>query len=209
MRFSRRTLLGSAVAGTAAVVAGVSLDAFADDAPIAAVSSPGDVVGKLTVGYQGWFTARGDGGPMDGWWHYGQDWQKTPSPVNEALKSGPDVRDYDRVYKTGYPNLGNGQPASLFSSYDQQTVDTHFRWMQEYDLDTAALQRFNPVGGEGPIRDAVTVKVRNAPRRRPTRNRTASRSSGSGASASTTTTTRGAPRSASTSSPGSRHRVST
>ncbi|MFI6235461.1 lectin [Micromonospora sp. NPDC050784] len=72
------------------------------------------------------------------------------------------MRDYDRVYKTGYQNLGNGQPASLFSSYDQQTVDTHFRWMQENGLDTAALQRFNPVGGEGPIRDAVTIKVRNA-----------------------------------------------
>jgi len=163
VKITRRTLLGTAVAGTAAAVAGVSLDAFAaDEAPTAAVSPPGDVVGKITVGYQGWFTAPGDGGPMNGWWHYGQDWQKTPSPVNEALKSWPDVRDYDRIYQTGYPNLGNGRPASLFSSYDQQTVDTHFRWMRENDLDTAALQRFNPVGGEGPIRDAVTVKVRNA-----------------------------------------------
>ncbi|MGV9212802.1 lectin [Micromonospora sp. RB23] len=162
MRLSRRTLLGSAMAGTAAAVTGVSLDALAASPAAAAVSPPGDVVGKITVGYQGWFTGAGDGSPLSGWWHYGQDWQKTPSPVNEALKSWPDVRDYDRVYKTGYQNLGNGQPASLFSSYDQQTVDTHFRWMAENGLDTAALQRFNPVGGEGPIRDAVTIKVRNA-----------------------------------------------
>jgi hypothetical protein len=165
MKLSRRTLLGAAVAGTAATAAGVSFDAFAADtaAPTAsAVSPPGDVVGKITVGYQGWFTAAGDGAPLKGWWHYGQDWQQIPSPVNQALKSWPDVRDYDRVYKTGYQNLGDGRPASLFSSYDQQTVDTHFRWMRENNLDTAALQRFNPVGGEGPIRDAVTVKVRNA-----------------------------------------------
>ena len=65
------------------------------------------------------------------------------------------MRDYTRSYQTAYANLGNGQPATLFSSYDQQTVDTHFRWMQENGCDTAALQRFNPFGGEGadPRRD--------------------------------------------------------
>ena len=163
MGLSRRVLLGTTAAAATVTAAGVSLTAFAATETTAGqVSEPGDVVGKITVGYQGWFTAAGDGGPLNGWWHYGQDWQKTPSPVNEALKSWPDVRDYDRVYQTGYQNLGNGRPASLFSSYDQPTVDTHFRWMRENGLDTAALQRFNPVGGEGPIRDAVTVKVRNA-----------------------------------------------
>jgi len=34
--------------------------------------------------------------------------------------------------------------------------------MKQYGIDTAALQRFNPTGGEGPIRDAVTAKVRSA-----------------------------------------------
>ncbi|NED79511.1 xylosidase, partial [Streptomyces sp. SID11233] len=52
--------------------------------------------------------------------------------------------------------------ANLFSSYDQQTVDTHFRWMREYGIDTAALQRFNPNGGEGATRDAMAEKVRLA-----------------------------------------------
>ena len=59
-------------------------------------------------------------------------------------------------------NLGNGQPATLFSSYDQQTVDTHFPWMQQNGCDTAALQRFNPNSGEGPTRDAMAAKVRSA-----------------------------------------------
>ncbi|WP_399127887.1 fascin domain-containing protein [Actinacidiphila sp. ITFR-21] len=43
----------------------------------------------------------------------------------------PDVRDYARTYHTGYASLGNGQPADLFSSYDQQTVDTRFLWLQQ------------------------------------------------------------------------------
>ncbi len=66
------------------------------------------------------------------------------------------------TYQTAYANLGNGQPAQLFSSYDQQTVNTHFQWMQQNGCDTAALQRFNPTGGEGPTRDAMAVKVRQA-----------------------------------------------
>ena len=72
------------------------------------------------------------------------------------------MRDYTHGYPTAYANLGNGQPATLFSSYDQQTVDTHFRWMQQNGCDTAALQRFNPIGGEGPTRDAMAAKVRTA-----------------------------------------------
>jgi chitodextrinase len=72
------------------------------------------------------------------------------------------MRDYTRGYQTAWANLGNGQPATLFSHYDQQTVDTHFRWMQQYGCDTAALQRFNPFGGEGPTRDAMAAKVRQA-----------------------------------------------
>jgi hypothetical protein len=72
------------------------------------------------------------------------------------------VREYTATYQTAYSNLGNGQPAKLFSSYDQQTVNTHFQWMQQNGCDTAALQRFNPTGGEGPTRDAMAVKVRSA-----------------------------------------------
>ncbi len=34
-----------------------------------AASPPGDVVGKITVGYQGWFSAAGDGSPVNAWGH--------------------------------------------------------------------------------------------------------------------------------------------
>ncbi|WP_046505774.1 glycoside hydrolase family 71/99-like protein, partial [Streptomyces odonnellii] len=158
MAVSRRTVIASALAGAGAAV---GLGAQAQSAQ-AAASPPGDVVGKITVGYQGWFACSGDGAPINGWWHWSQNWGQSPSPTNTAIVSWPDVRDYTHTYRTAYPALGSGQPATLFSSYDQQTVDTHFSWMQQYGMDTAALQRFNPNGGEGATRDAMAAKVRSA-----------------------------------------------
>jgi hypothetical protein len=157
MGVSRRTVLASALAGS--TVAALSA---IDATPAAAASPPGDVVGKISVGYQGWFACPGDGAPIGGWWHWGTNRTDPPSPSNTTIESWPDMREFTRGYTTAYANLGNGQPAQLFSSYDQQTVDTHFRWMQTYGVDTAALQRFNPFGDEGPTRDAMAVKVRAA-----------------------------------------------
>ena len=158
MEISRRSFLAGGLATGAGLVAGHYLGGTA----LAAPSPPGDVVGKVTVGYQGWFAAPGDGAPINGWWHWSNNWSQPPSPSNTAIVSWPDMRDYTRRYSSAYPALGNGQPATLFSSYDQQTVDTHFRWMRENGIDTAALQRFNPNGGEGATRDAMAVKVRTA-----------------------------------------------
>jgi hypothetical protein len=154
---SRRTVLSTMAAGSAAAA---SPALFAR--PAGAASPPGDVVGKITVGYQGWFSCPGDGAPIGGWWHWSRDRFQPPSPANTTIVSWPDLTDLQHGYPTAYPNLGNGQSARLFSSYDQQTVDTHFRWMRDYNIDTAALQRFNPTGDEGPTRDAMTVKVRGA-----------------------------------------------
>jgi len=72
------------------------------------------------------------------------------------------VRDYNTTFQTGFANLNNGSPAKLFSSFSDQTVNMQFSYMQKNNIDTAALQRFNPTGGEGPVRDAVTAKVRTA-----------------------------------------------
>lgn len=125
-------------------------------------SPAGDVVGKVTVGYQGWFACVGDGSPINGWWHWTQEWSQPPSPTNNGISSWPDMKDYTNKYPTGFANLGNGNPATLFSSFDDQTVDVQFSWMQQYGIDVAALQRFNPNGVEGPIRDAITAKVKTA-----------------------------------------------
>ncbi len=126
-------------------------------------SSPaGDVVGKVTVGYQGWFAAIGDGSPINLWWHWADPNNQAPNSTSIRIKSWPDVREYTSTYQTAFANLNNGQPAKLFSSYTDQTVNTQFLWMQQNGIDCAALQRFNPTGGEGPVRDAITAKVKTA-----------------------------------------------
>ncbi|QKW21607.1 discoidin domain-containing protein [Kitasatospora sp. NA04385] len=156
MVVSRRVFLQAAAA--AGVVGAVGLGEGAAHA----ASPAGDVVGKVTVGYQGWFACQGDGAPINGWWHWAQNWGQTPSNTNRSIVAWPDVRDYPKTYATAFANLNNGQQAALFSSYDQSTVDVHFRWMKQYGIDTAALQRFNPTGGEGPTRDAMAGRVRSA-----------------------------------------------
>src|SRR5882757_3242700 len=130
--------------------------------PALAASPPGDVVGKVTVGYQGWFACVGDGAPINSWGHYSGGATPTPVKLTNNIHCWPDMRQFSTGYQTGFTNFGNGQPATLFSSYDQQTVNTHFRWMTENGLDTAALQRFNPTGGEGPTRDVMATRVRVA-----------------------------------------------
>jgi lysophospholipase L1-like esterase/fibronectin type 3 domain-containing protein len=127
----------------------------------------GDVVGKVTVGYQGWFSAAGDGSPLNAWGH-------------DNLEMWPEVSEYATTYagtpfaQAGvtqpnfYGPLGNGQPATMFSAYDQQVVNTHFRWLAENNLDCVALQRFaNEISPGSTIkaqRDGMALKVMNAAR---------------------------------------------
>jgi hypothetical protein len=124
MGVSRRTVLTSAAAGSVAA-------ALSMPEPARAASPPGDVVGKITVGYQGWFACIGDGAPINAWWHWSQNAGQPPSPANNTIRCWPDVRDFTRTYQTAFQNLGGGsRPATLFSSFDQQTVNTQFQWMQ-------------------------------------------------------------------------------
>ncbi len=116
-------------------------------------STSGDVVGKITVGYQGWFSAPGDNSPVNKWGH-------------QNLEMWPDVREYTTTYATNLPNLGNGQPARMFSSYDDQVVQTHFKWMTQSGIDCAALQRFaneiEPGSAIKAQRDGIALKVMRA-----------------------------------------------
>lgn len=128
-------------------------------------SPEGDVVGKIAVGYQGWFACIGDGSPINGWWHWSKDWSKAPSTTNAGFGSWPDMTDFTHRYPTDFANLNSGAPATLYSNFDDQTVDIQFSWMKDYGIDVAALQRFNPNGAEGPIRDSVTAKVKQSAER--------------------------------------------
>src|SRR5258705_12411926 len=117
MGISRRSVLVSAALGSGLAVAGV-----VRALPSQAASAPGDVVGKIPVGYQGWFACIGDGAPINAWWHWSANSGQPPSPSNNIIRCWPDVRDFTRTYATGFQNLSGGRPAALFSSFDQQTV---------------------------------------------------------------------------------------
>jgi len=61
--------------------------------PMKAASPAGDVVGKVAVGYQGWFSCAGDGAPNNNWSHWSVD-NGLPTPNNTSgIKAWPDVRD--------------------------------------------------------------------------------------------------------------------
>lgn len=121
--------------------------------PFKAASANGDVVGKLTVGYQGWFAAPGDGSPINAWMH-------------DNYECWPDCSEYTTTYQTPFSAYPNGQPAKMFSSYDQSTVNKHFEWMQTYGIDCAALQRFaneiTPGSSIKSFRDGIANRVKNA-----------------------------------------------
>ena len=45
------------------------------------------------------------------------------------------------IYNTQF-FLPNGANAQVYSNYDKSTVMLHFKWMQEYGIDGAFMQRF-------------------------------------------------------------------
>lgn len=127
----------------------------------------GDVVGKVSVGYQGWFNAQGDGSPFGCWFHWSHNCDAPAPNTNVKFELYPDTREYSKLYQSNLANLANGTPARLFSSYDQSTVNKHFEWMQAYNIDTAAVQRFGANVSSSPDgyrdnRDSVAVKVKTA-----------------------------------------------
>lgn len=94
--------------------------------------------GLLMAGYQGWFNTPDDGANR-GWHHY-EGWDGFhPGSTNVDL--WPDVSEYETLYESPFV-FDDGTPAFLQSPYDMSTVDTHFRWMQEYGVDGVFMQRF-------------------------------------------------------------------
>jgi hypothetical protein len=98
------------------------------------------LTGKVMVGYQGWFTASGDGADM-GWYHYGRQGEFRPGRCSIDL--WPDVSDLasNERYLTPFVHA-DGSPAAVFSSANRKTVLRHFEWMQQYGIDGVFVQRF-------------------------------------------------------------------
>ena len=96
--------------------------------------------GKVMCGYQGWFTSPGDGADR-GWFHWGKGGRFEPGSCTIDL--WPDMTEYDpdEQYPTAFKHK-DGSTAYVFSSMNRNTVLRHFRWMNEYGIDGAFVQRF-------------------------------------------------------------------
>lgn len=94
--------------------------------------------GLVMAGYQGWFNAPDDGAGR-GWYHYNGNEGFRPGSC--TIDFWPEVSEYEKLYKTEF-EFDDGTPAYVFSSYDESTVDVHFKWMRDYGLDGVFMQRF-------------------------------------------------------------------
>jgi len=98
--------------------------------------------GKVMTGYQGWFNTPNDGAGL-GWTHWARSGSKPFAPGNVTVDLWPDMTEASAAesYATDF-KLENGQPATVFSSHNRLTVLRHFKWMREYGIDGAFVQRF-------------------------------------------------------------------
>jgi hypothetical protein len=100
------------------------------------------LTGKVMAGYQGWFNCEGDGAGL-GWTHWARNRSKQFGPGNINVDLWPDMSELSASerFTSGF-KLADGRPAEVFSSFHRETVLRHFRWMREYGMDGAFVQRF-------------------------------------------------------------------
>lgn len=104
--------------------------------------------GLVMAGYQGWFRV-----PKEGLMY--------PDENQIHIDMWPDMTEYEKTYPTGL-KLADGSTARFFSSNDKSTVDLHFKWMKEYNIDGVFMQRFfGAAKPEGRQRGSNTV-LKNA-----------------------------------------------
>lgn len=92
----------------------------------------------VMAGYQGWFAAEGDQSQR-GWYHYQGPGGFFPGNTNVDL--WPDITEYTKRYESPFV-LAGGTKAYLYSPYDEESVDLHFKWMKEFGIDGVHMQRF-------------------------------------------------------------------
>ncbi len=100
----------------------------------------GSLDGLVVCGYQGWFRAEGDGSG-NGWFHYSAGGRFEPN--NTHIEIWPDMSELGPDERFPTPlKYADGKTAEVFSAVKEPTVLRHFRWMREYGIDAAFLQRF-------------------------------------------------------------------
>lgn len=116
---------------------------------------------KVLCGYQGWFRCPNDPAGQ-GWRHWSRDGRKL-TEQSLTFEMWPDMSEADADEKYPAPSFryANGDVASLFSSANRKTVERHFRWMQQYEIDGVFLQRFL-VEADASATDLVMSHVRES-----------------------------------------------
>lgn len=137
-------------------------------AAAAAQESPNRVdattlTGKVMCGYQGWFNCDGDGAEL-GWTHWARRGDKPFAAGNVTVDLWPDVSELgdSERFATGFRHA-DGRVAEVYSSHHRDSVVRHFRWMREYGIDGAFLQRFANGLDAGKLqrhKDVVLASVR-------------------------------------------------
>jgi hypothetical protein len=99
--------------------------------------------GKYMFGYQAWQRAQGDG-CNSGWFHWIRS-GSTPNGTNMTVDVFPDLTEFtsSELYTTNM-HYSNGSVVGLYSTCNETTVMRHFKWMKDYQVDGAWVQRFGP-----------------------------------------------------------------
>lgn len=131
--------------------------------PTTTASSYSEFIGKSVAGYQVWFVA---GSLTSGWTHWNTRTQGAPGPGTSHFEVCPDISEYpDEVLKpTNLAPMGNGTPFKLFTSSAKEVIDIHMKWMKDYGIDGAAVQRFIGNIGSSIVSSPAEsiIKVKNA-----------------------------------------------
>ncbi len=119
---------------------------------------------KLMFGYQGWHATPNDGAGNNVWRHWFN--RNSPDSGNANFDVWPEMSEYpgNTLEATNmlYPD---GSKAMLYSAYKYETVDVHFKWLKEHQLDGVFEQRFlSDIRGEGGRRhfNQVVLNVKKA-----------------------------------------------
>lgn len=96
--------------------------------------------GKIVTGYQGWFGTPNDGFNQS-FKHYEQQGRFEPGSC--TIDYWPHTADFPEDARVPTPfTKKDGSTAHVFSSTHPAVVMTHFKWMKDYGIQAAFLQRF-------------------------------------------------------------------
>jgi hypothetical protein len=98
---------------------------------------------KYMFGYQGWQRTSGDG-CGNNWFHWTRN-SAIPNGTNMTVDLFPDLTECSAAELTATNmHYSNGSVVGLYSTCNETTIMRHWKWMKDYQVDGAWVQRFGP-----------------------------------------------------------------